>query len=423
MARHAWLIGRGIVLAGLIFGAMGTGCKSGNALETAGIAPAKDRTPSKLSQDELREKLAAFYIEFVNLVESATEDAAMETHDMDLRRRLVSGRIRAVRTCRQTALQRQPMAAFLDTWSLCIQMEFYLASPEGRAVFGTAQPLVLQAARDLRKDIEELGLLFLKPEEIAKTRELLTNFARSHPFSAANDVALPSMDAKSAMPQFGWLLELPMSPFRALQGVDQTAAAVHDLTFVASSFATTARDLPRELSWQAELLLIQMRQEMMGMMLELDAQQTNTQTTIARLHNTIKDSEKTLKAAAEASAAVESTLKTYLQMVKELDALNPTPTNQPPPPPSRPFDILDYEHTAQAIGSTATNLSQLLVEVQRTVGANALTERINEAQVSTREIANHIAKLAVLVILVFFAALTVYRVITVRARKNASPKI
>ncbi len=424
-----------IAFAVLIVAAIGTGCKSSErALETAGITAAKNPAASKLSQEELREKLGAFYVEFVNVVESATSDAAAKTQDLDLRRRLVSARIRAVRACRQTALQRQPMAAFVDTWSLCIQLEMYLNSAEGQTDFGEAQPRVVKAATDLRRDIENLGTLFLKPNELAKIEEMLSSFAREHPFTAASDVMLPSRDATVGMPQFGWLLNLPLTPFRALQGVDQTAAAVHELTIVASGFATTARDTPRELSWQMELLLIQLRREMEGMLAEADRKQTNTQVTLTQLRGVIADSERTLKAATDTSAAIESTLKTYLQMVKEIAAMNPKKEEAgPPKEPARPFDILDYARTAEDIGKTATNLTRLLVEVQRTVGANALTERIketqesavaaiSEAQTSARSLANHIALLSGIVIVVFFVALTGYRLVTARAQRNASGK-
>src|SRR5262249_34900076 len=152
-------------------------------------------------------------------------------------------------------------AAFVDTWSLCLQVEIWLKSREGLDRFGEAHPAIVTAATSLRSEIEDLGKLFLKTNQLAEVKQKLEDYAQTHPFWAQREVMMPSRDAKGGTPQFGWLIDLPLSPFRAMQGVDQTAQAVNELTIVAADVAQTAQDLPREVAWETELLLLQTRRE------------------------------------------------------------------------------------------------------------------------------------------------------------------
>jgi hypothetical protein len=98
------------------------GCQVTRPIQRA-LVPARQKSyASKLSEVELRAKLATFYVDFVNTVEFASAEAASHVDDIEVRRRLIAGRVRAVRSCRQAIFQRQTMAAFVDTWSLCIQV-------------------------------------------------------------------------------------------------------------------------------------------------------------------------------------------------------------------------------------------------------------------------------------------------------------
>ena len=402
-----------------------SGCRAPSGAAAPG---ARVQSGSRLSQAELREKLAAFYVEFVNALESATENAAVQTKDLELRRRLIEGRIRAVRSCREMIFQRQPLAAFVDTWSLCIRLDSYFASDEGRQRFGDAQTLMLSATHRLRDDVTDLGKLFLKTNELAELKQKLEGFAREHPFSMQYEVAAPSRDALVAVSQFGWLLDLPLSPFRAFQGVDQTAQAVHELTFVAGEFAQSVSDMPRELAWQTELLLMHTRREVTGLLAELDERQTNTQSTLQHARLALADTEHALKAATEMSRAVDATLKTYVQMMKDLYPPKPE-SERPKETPGRPFDILDYARTAEQVSGTITNLQQLLLEFQRTMETNAITERIKEvqtsataaltdAQTSARQLADHVTKRVIQVVAFLVLALLVYRAV---ARRIGGP--
>jgi hypothetical protein len=397
----------------------------------------------KLSEAELREKLAAFYVQFVNTIESATTRAALETTDLDLRMRIIQGRLQAVRACRQACLQRHPTAAFVDTWSLCIQFEKYLTTPRPQETLGSSHEFMLAAVRTLRQDIEDLGKLFLRPEQQAEVKQKLERFASANPFSTQSEVLLPSQDTQTAIPQLGWLLNLPLSPFRALEGVDQTAQAVNELTAVASRFTQISEDLPRELQWNASLLLLQARHELEGAGTDLDRRQTNLVATlrevratlhdasnaVARLDPTLASADRTVRAVTEASQAISATLQTYTQMVMELYPPRPQ-GEQPAAPAGRPFDILDYARTAEGITAAAGELRAVLVEFQKLATTNSVTARVQEleasaqkavaqTETSARQLTDHITKRVLQVLAAGFVLLVAYCFISAGVKKKS----
>jgi hypothetical protein len=416
-----------------------SGCKATKSI-TSAVVPTGNKSPAKLSEIELREKLAAFYLEFASSAESTTSAAAAKTGDLALRQRLIESRIQAVRKCRDTVFQRQPLAAYADTWALCLQFEAYLKSPTGQEQFGEAQPAMLVAAQRLHEDIASLGELFLKPNELADLKSKLEQFVQDHPYSVQKEIVLPSQEKKSGVPQLGWLLNIPLSPFHAFEGVDKSAIAMHEFALVAGDFSQTARDMPRDLSWELQLILLQTRREAEDVLTKIDAQQTNTQATLRETRQAIADARGVMAELNTSLVTGQATAKSITETVNALDKLSettaatlkqihdlypPKPESAKPEPPSgRPFDILDYARAAQEIGVAATNLTRLLVEAQGTMGAEALTKRINEAQTTLaqtqslmRGFANHVALLIGVLIVIFFALLFVYRLYASRRLK------
>jgi len=53
----------------------------------------------------------------------------------------------------------------------------------------------------------------------------------------------------------GWLIEIPMSPFRALEGVSSGAAAIREFNQTALELTHRVQVLPEQIRWQLELLL------------------------------------------------------------------------------------------------------------------------------------------------------------------------
>lgn len=434
------------VLPGLVLGlalAVGpAGCRVLRPL-AAPFVPGTSKYASNFSEAELRDKLDSFYTDFAGSIDSAASAAAAGTADLALRQKIIQGKLRIVRDCRNAVSQRNPMAAFLDTWALCIQVQNYFETDPNANELGDLKAGFLQTERTLRDNIRDLGKLFLSPDRLAETERKLVEFARKNPLSPNRDIVQPSEDVKQGIPEFGWLLNLPLSPFRALEGVNETARSVRELTVVADRFTRNAQDLPRDAAWEGELLLLKTRSEMAEMLAQVDRQETNLVTALGQARLTMMEisnvlervgpvassCERTATAAAQAGAAWDATLKTYLQMMRELYPPKhemPASTN----PAARHFDILDYARTAEGIGAAASEVRQALVESQKLIREKELGARMGEvegtakaaidrASTSATALVDHVFWRAVQLIGVALLAALIHRLVASRMQRKA----
>jgi hypothetical protein len=300
-------IGPSVVLLALLC----VGCKMARTIKGAVIPMPRAGDTTVITQLELRERLDAFYSDFVGVIEFAAAERTARASDPEERRRVVLWKMRAINACRAAVFQQNPLAAFLDTWTLCVQFEQAVTTGEEADAFGEAQPVMVQAAQRLRRDIEALGESFLPAERIAELRPKIEKFARENPVGRKRELVRPSKDAAIALPEFGWLLRLPMAPFRAFEGVNETAAALHEFTLVADRFERTVEHLPKQTAWEVELLLLDARREVEALLAQLDAGQSNLQATLQLAHQTTKS-------LADAGAAWQATLQSARSL---LDAI------------------------------------------------------------------------------------------------------
>ncbi len=423
------LMAYGFVAIAVLLGGCRTGAPNKAALAAS---PAPAVAPS-LTEEQLAEQLGMLYTRFIGLVTSATDAAMRQTDDLALRERLIRSRINAVRSFRSVVFQRNPKAAFVDTWALSVQWQVYLVEGEGKDNLGSAEPKLVEAATRLGQDIEDLGRLFLPPSQLATTKQELWEFTKANPLRPNQTTVLPSSHTARGLPQLGGLLNLPLAPFRAMEGVDKTGQSIHEVALAADRFSRVAEDMPNEMNWNMELLLLKTRGEVETMLSDLDTRQKQTQVTIQLARQTVADvnntlarvapilagAERTASAVALAGQAWDNTLKTYTDMMRDL-----YPPKEPDPnaPKGRPFDILEYAQTVEQVSTAAVELRGLLVEFQKTVGSSAMTEQVRQlqsttlstvgqAETSAVQVTDHITRRVLQVIAAFFAALLVYRVV------------
>lgn len=215
----------------------------------------------KFSAPELRERLGQFYTFFVNAIEGATARAEAGEKDVEKRERLTLIKIRAARACRNAAFQNSPLAGYIDTLALCVQLRAMANSPAATDVLGADTAEFVALTETLDREITALGNEFLQPEAMDSLHARLEAFAKEHPVGHASAIDPPSANFHTSLPGLGWMLDLPLAPFRALQGVDQTAQAVTDFNGVADGFSRTLAYLPLELAWESQLLVLQARRE------------------------------------------------------------------------------------------------------------------------------------------------------------------
>jgi len=231
----------------------------------------------------------------------------------------------------------------------------------------------------------------------------------------------------------------------------------------AAQLAETAQKLPGELRQQASALLT-----------EIDTRQAGIQATLERAEKTAAAVERTLQQVNAASASVELTgqsvaeagrawegtarqIEQTIQNIRHdkypLDGQPPAPATSaaspfPPPTPSlsaapaapapaptatapadRPFEILDYRDTANALTAAARELRALTADVRATIESQGLTDRLQDVNgrmfgvvdhtsARARNLTDHIAWRAAQLILLVFVLAIVYRFASRRRLPN-----
>ena len=83
-----------------------------------------------------------------------------------------------------------------------------------------------------------------------------------------------------------------------------------------------------------------------------------------------------------------------------------------------PFDIKDYARTAEGLASAGAQLRAATAEVHKLVVSEDVGVVVERTDAAARSLANHIALLGVLLIVVFFVAAFVYRLVSTRLVKK-----
>ncbi len=209
----------------------------------------------------LQPRLAQFYAHFVTLVSASTDREQVATANLTQLRRLTLAKLSAMRACRTTLFQDNPRDALIDTWGLCISFRLLLESPAGQDRFGPEAPTMLAGLKLLLAEIETIAAEFLTPAQIAETAQAMETYFSRHEAVTAMSLDPPAAGELASGAGLGWLFRLPLAPFRAMEGVDSTAEALGSLSATADNFMQMAASMPLEISWQSELLMLQVRED------------------------------------------------------------------------------------------------------------------------------------------------------------------
>ena len=142
----------------------------------------------------------------------------------------------------QAAFLAEPEASYVAMLTLATSMHDFLTVGGGADAFGDQQQLAVDASRSWWPAAVELGDSFLS-REAARARHAARSrsWSRQRPIRGefvAEQVQSLVMST-AASPMFDWVTEIPLSPFRALQGVDQGAQAIREFNETALEFSRT----------------------------------------------------------------------------------------------------------------------------------------------------------------------------------------
>lgn len=415
----------------------------------AGLRPIRaleGESQSKLTEEELAERLDKFAELFAQSIVEGVRVLAADEKDPDLQRAALVWQIQSVRTCRNCVLAADPQTAFTDTWVLCAQQRDFFTSEAFTKKFGARGAPLVAAGHSLEAEIVSIGAGFLKPAELERAKEQVNAFAKQFPIREgfARSAPLPSTSPSTVGTQLSWVTAVPMAPFRFVAGIDEGAAAIRHFSSVAERFARRVDALPQETLWEMQLLLhdvgqepavertvaslesaarsgesfaatakdfqktaerlketlaalpADVRKEGDALLADIDARQTELRSTIGEVRRALADArevvekagaagdgfDKTAKSLGDAAKAVEAAVQSYQAMMREIHPKDAEP--KPREPGERPFDVLDWQRTADSVTKTAAELKGALVEFKSLAGDKRLADGAASAAAAAR---------------------------------------
>lgn len=403
----------------------------------AGWPPFRAQSASPTyTEQELHEDLAAYAARFNSVVAGVADEIEDLSDSRRVRRSTLIWRLRMIPLAQELAFGDDPQESYVESLGLTFAMRNYLTEGGGRELFGEHQPMAVEAARDVEGFARDIGPRFLDEEQMAALVESLEELVREHPIRGRdfNVEAAQTASAKieSGSAGLGWVAGVPLSPFRALEGVGAAGTAMLEINRTAAEFAEIIAELPRQNRWQIELLLYDIEERdtvMTGLaaFAQVAASADRVSQAIARLPDDLRvalgesqgalgEANRTLQTAKELMVPVFATVE-EIGRISTLLAELQADGNGAEAPPGRPFDIREYEATAREATASVTELRGLVGDLDELLASGRLDGIVKTVDRTEDEIAKLVGRIkiaGVQLLLLFFALLVLYRWISSR---------
>jgi hypothetical protein len=427
----------------LLFIMLPAGC-DGKKERTLGTGTAP--TKGQISKEELRRQLNDFSDYFKTTINTTAEEIDQKTTSKKNLMISLQNRSKALQSFYTVSQQDDVVVSFIDTWALCMRLRIYYEEGEGAKIYGENQPIAIDAAKRIESRVMDIGKLFLSDNAFNTTQRNISEFARANPIKAnfSNLVVFATEVKKGEKNQFEKIINVPMAPFRGMEGVEHTALAIGRFSDTADHFSDVVADLPESSRWQLLLFLYELeetdmaksfvsstaklsdssvrladsseklpeliREQLSILLDEIDKKQTNLQTTLAQADKTsasvqmaiekVKEGANSVDAAAnsvkETAEAWQGAAVATGDAVKEIIKLIPSQGATPS------FNIKDIQEIAENVTQTAVEVRATAADLRQLSGV--LTWRIIE------------------IIAAILAATLIYRMLVIRIDRTRGEK-
>jgi hypothetical protein len=217
----------------------------------------------RISASELWDELDDYVNGLSTAIQTASTRIIDASPDRRVGRETVSWKIAVIPQARRALTQDDPLAALLDLWALCVQQRIGLEATPPVADFGRGQSIAIATTTELESDIVSIAAKVLTPVEIESVAGDVLSYAIAHPLGRgfARDATAVEERSFVGYSALNSVLAIPLSPFRALEGIDTGAQAIADVASVADRFASIIAELPEQLRWHVEILLYDLDQQ------------------------------------------------------------------------------------------------------------------------------------------------------------------
>ena len=226
----------------------------------------KTMTHSNISVDELQSQLDEFQEMFISRTKAAATEIDRLSADPKIMKMTLLWRSRAIAALHNILEQPQPMVVLVDSWLLCTRLTDYIESGEAANIFGDFKPVALAPAKEIEARIEDIARNVLSEELFNQTATGLRTLALAHPIQSGFSKSLMySTQVKKDQPGLiESVVSIPLSPVRALEGVDRTPAAIYDFSTTTRRLTDVIQELPESSRWQLLLLLYDLEETNMA---------------------------------------------------------------------------------------------------------------------------------------------------------------
>jgi hypothetical protein len=386
-----------IALACALAGALG--CRG----TLTGLLPPLPFRESRITEEELHEEVLQAEARFSLTVTTAADAIAQQSNDRAVRKSALVWKVRMIPMAQRAALAPLPTEGLVQLLALSGSQRAYLTDGAGRDMFADQQETARTAAIAIDEDFRALAARILPPEQAARLLGQVDEVTRTNPIRGefALETARRAYAALADQGSLNWFLRAPMAPFRALEGVESGAQAIHEFNTTARQFNDLVNSLPEQTRWQMELFLYDLedrqtvvaavdaaqaiaesaerlslaaeelpettRRELVALLEESAQGQAELRETLSALRETLASADSALGNArplAESleriAANVDAAGKSWQGVIEAVRARDDTPRD----PDARPFDVLDYERTATRIATTASELRALVADLR-----------------------------------------------------------
>ncbi len=208
----------------------------------------RSQTPTKgqISKEELRNELDKFEHLLMSRMRQTADDINAASETRRSKRTSTRMQTKIVGALRAMTASDDAVTAFFDTWGLVVRLRFYFEEGAGQSVHGNQQPQIIAFIDTAEENIDRIGQLFLKPKQFEELKKSIYRFARQHPIERdyANLIIYATQQEESEAGVLMQTLRIPMAPIRALEGVDNTANAIHKVSDSVDRFTDIAEQMP-----------------------------------------------------------------------------------------------------------------------------------------------------------------------------------
>lgn len=237
------------------------GCVALFALLIAGCSstpepPGAAADGKDLAATALNHSVRNYAFLWLQRVEGAANRIALQTDDVEIRRRTVLWKIGTQTNCEMALQLEDARYALLQLWTNTLQTRNYLQKPGAESFGESGNRIALETMEELIGVINRLAEEFLPKETFAKARSEVEKFAKGNPVlkigpravADGHDGLLPKLLS------FSWIEKITQ-PLDIGSGVADTAVSISEVARSLDKATVMASGLPQMARWQTELLL------------------------------------------------------------------------------------------------------------------------------------------------------------------------